>query len=423
MKRQAKAPLRPIRQSSQYNCMCASMSMCLEAIGVPPEECTTELVNKVMGAQPMKGAAWEQALACSQHYGAIATLRVPSTVRQLKEWTDQGVAVMIAWNPHDRDWSHASVVFDVTEDEAGELTVHVADPNCPDPEQTTVVMSAKDFYDKWYEKWPSYLVRRPAMAVEREISREGRQMKASLQTAVGDSLVPVCLGGGIVDPEAVADRYLEARAKKKKKPRSEKDKLKIPKAPKGRDPYAQAAKERKTTPGHKRRERGRAVERGHSRKPKHKGQRSWAASVNNVVRMRLALNKHEEHALGIAAASRGWMDYSEMVDHLTMSLNTPRSQKEQTASAILPGLVRQGFLEQRGGERGKLRISDNGRRRITGSVKLGCTGGACSCGGSCGCSHTEYPSNTGAVAEPVFADPSNIAARFLRGDPHVPDSH
>ena len=148
------------------------MMMCLRANGLDTSE---DEVNKVMGARPMKGAAWEEALACSQHYGMRATLTVPATVAQLKEWTDRGVPVMIAWNPEGREWSHASVVFDV--DDNGD--VYVADPNIPNPEKTVRVVSTDDFYGKWYEKWPNYLVRRPAMAVEREITPDGRQVMAS----------------------------------------------------------------------------------------------------------------------------------------------------------------------------------------------------------------------------------------------------
>lgn len=170
--RTAKAEVLPIRQRTQYSCMATSMTMCLQALG---HECNEDEVNKVMGATPMKGAAWEHALATAQHYGCRATLTSPCTVPQLKEWTDRGVPVMIAWNPEGREWSHASVVFDV--DDQG--NVHVADPNIPDPEETVRVVPKGEFYKKWYEKWPRYLVRRPAMAIEREISPEGRQMRAS----------------------------------------------------------------------------------------------------------------------------------------------------------------------------------------------------------------------------------------------------
>lgn len=165
--------------------------MALKAVGLPCAGGEDE-VNKVMGAAPMRGAAWEQALACAQHYGCRATLTVPATVRQLKAWTDAGSPVMIAWNPEGRDWSHASLVYDVTEGppsidpasmtlegEGPGFYVWVADPNIPHPDKTTRVVHEDTFYKKWYEKWPNYMVRRPAMAIEREISADGRQVMAS----------------------------------------------------------------------------------------------------------------------------------------------------------------------------------------------------------------------------------------------------
>tara|TARA_Y100000310_G_scaffold338820_1_gene429578 strand:- start:438 stop:1250 length:813 start_codon:yes stop_codon:yes gene_type:complete len=174
--RTAKADVAPMRQRTQYSCMATSMTMCLQALGYDVNE---DEVNKVMGARPMKGAQWEHALATAQHYGCRSTLVVPSTVLQLKEWTDAGNPVMIAWNPENRDWSHASVVFDVTPCEEHEFDVHVADPNCPDPDDTVRVVPKKEFYKKWFEKWPDYLVRRPAMMVTREVTPDGRQVMAS----------------------------------------------------------------------------------------------------------------------------------------------------------------------------------------------------------------------------------------------------
>lgn len=161
------------------------MSMCLQALGYAHAD--EDEVNKVMGALPMQGASWEQALACAQHYGCRATLTTPSTVRQLKEWTDRGVPVMIAWNPEGRDWSHASVVFDVSED----MQVSVADPNIPDPDETVRVLSSAEFYKTWYEKWPNYLVRRPACAIEREITPDGRQIMASRKLTANNLLQEV----------------------------------------------------------------------------------------------------------------------------------------------------------------------------------------------------------------------------------------
>lgn len=172
MRRTAKAAVDPVRQRTQYSCMSCSMMMCLRANGL---SCDEDEVNKVMGARPLKGAAWEHALACGQHYGMRCTLTCPSTVDQLKSWTDNRIPVMIAWNPEGRPWSHASVVFDV--DDQG--NVYVADPNIPDPRETVRVIPTGEFYKLWYEKWPDYLIRRPAMAVEREITPAGRQVMAS----------------------------------------------------------------------------------------------------------------------------------------------------------------------------------------------------------------------------------------------------
>lgn len=182
MRKSAQADVNPVRQRTQFSCMATSMMMCLQALG---HKCDEDEVNFVMGATPTKGAAWEQALATAQHYGCRATLTVPSTVKQLKQWTDAGIPVMIAWNPEGREWSHASVVFEVDDD----FNVHVADPNIPDPDETVRIVPKAEFYQKWYEKWPKYLVRRPAMAVEREITSEGRQVMASSKAKTSASRV------------------------------------------------------------------------------------------------------------------------------------------------------------------------------------------------------------------------------------------
>lgn len=173
--------------------MASSMTMCLRALGFSNE--SEDTVNRVMGAQPMRGASWESALACAQHYGCRATLVVPATIPMLKAWTDVGTPIMIAWNPEGRDWSHASAVYDVTdrpdgvpegctiEGEGPGLYVWVADPNIPHPEKTTRIVQEDLFYKRWFEKWPDYLVRRPALAIEREITPDGRQVRASMRTA------------------------------------------------------------------------------------------------------------------------------------------------------------------------------------------------------------------------------------------------
>lgn len=174
----AKADVIPVRQQNQYNCMTTSLAMALRALGVPDEECDVQRVNKVVGAMPLRGAAWEPLLAAATHFGMRATLTLPSTVRQLKQWTDAGIPVVIAWNPENREWSHASLVFDVDDD----LNVYVADPNIPDPDETVRVVPKAEFYGKWYEKSPQgFLIRRPACAIQREITADGRQVMASRQ--------------------------------------------------------------------------------------------------------------------------------------------------------------------------------------------------------------------------------------------------
>jgi hypothetical protein len=97
----------------------------------------------------------------------------------LKEWTDKGVPVIIAWNPEGRPWSHASVVADVTDGPDGRY-VHVMDSNIPNPDKTFRILHEDEFCAKWGEKVSdSLIVRRPACAVEREVTVEGRQVRAS----------------------------------------------------------------------------------------------------------------------------------------------------------------------------------------------------------------------------------------------------
>lgn len=198
MGKQAKADVTPVRQRTQYTCMSTSMMMCLKANGL---DVTEDDVNKVMGARPMQGASWEDAIACAQHFGCRATLICPSSIEMLKMFTDRGVPVMIAWNPEGRDWSHASVVFDVD----SKLQVHVADPNIPNPKKTTRVVGEDEFYGKWSEKWPNYLVRRPAMAIEREIDVDGNPTPGiSSAQAQAKSLAKTASQPG---PSRVARRY------------------------------------------------------------------------------------------------------------------------------------------------------------------------------------------------------------------------
>lgn len=173
------ANLMPLRQRTQFTCVAASTSMALAALGL--RDCDEDSVNRVLGAAPLKGASWEHVLATAQHYGVRATLTVPATLSQVKAWTDAGKPVLIGWNPEGREWSHASVIFDVQPCPTHGFMVHVADPNCPDPEQTVRIVPKGEFYAKWYEKFPNYLVRRPALMLEREVTPEGRQVMANMK--------------------------------------------------------------------------------------------------------------------------------------------------------------------------------------------------------------------------------------------------
>ena len=170
------ANVKPRRQTTQFSCVAASLSMGLEAIGIM--ESREEQVNKVLGALPIQGASWEQCAAAANHYGCRTTLVVPATLNMVRGWTDAGFPVLIGWNPEGREWSHASLVFDVDDQ-----FVYVADSNIPDPSQTVRKVTHQEFYGKWYEKYNGYMVRRPAMKLEREISPDGRQMVASQKVA------------------------------------------------------------------------------------------------------------------------------------------------------------------------------------------------------------------------------------------------
>lgn len=197
----AAAAVIPVRQRTQYSCMAASMAMALNALGI---QTTEDEVNRVMGCAPMQGASWEEALACAQHYGVRGTLVVPATLAQLKAWTDAGSPVMIGWNPEGRDWSHASLVFDVSP----EGLVSVADPNIPDPDQTVRLVPREEFYRKWAEKWPRYMVRRPALALEREVSPEGRQVTAGAKErrSLRDRMRSLRMKNGPQNPGTSSDR-------------------------------------------------------------------------------------------------------------------------------------------------------------------------------------------------------------------------
>ncbi len=167
-----KVKIRPIRQQTQFTCVSASISMALNALGF---NLTESDIDQIVKAKPMDGADWINIISCLQHFGCRSSLVVPSTINQLKQWTDQGKPVLICWNPENKPWSHASVVFDVQDDGKGNVKVFVADPNMPNPNETVRIVDANTFYSKWIEKDVLPIIRRSALFVDREIDSHGRQ--------------------------------------------------------------------------------------------------------------------------------------------------------------------------------------------------------------------------------------------------------
>lgn len=187
----ARANVDPVRQRTQYSCVSASLAMALKAVGV---RCDEDSVDEILGAVPGHGSAWDQAIGAAQHFGARVTLVCPCTIERLKEWTDANVPVLIGWCPEGRPWGHASCVFDVKDDG----TVLVADPNIPNPEQVVREVPREDFYRKWYEPGQSYLVRRTAMAIERDIPRGGKTASRD-DSPLGNAVQLLLLGSAPPD--------------------------------------------------------------------------------------------------------------------------------------------------------------------------------------------------------------------------------
>ena len=342
MNRTAKANVNPVRQRTQYSCMSASMTMCLRALD---HDVTEDEVNRVMGARPMKGAAWEQALACAQHYGCRATLTMPSTVEQLKAWTDAGVPIMIAWNPEGRPWSHASVVFHVDDD----LNVHVADPNIPNPKKTVRVVSEDDFYGKWYEKFPDYLVRRPACAIEREITVSGENVRMASKSFVSAST-----------RQARGFSMLTAKKKKKKKPQSMKTRMKVDKTqPKTRNDLAKDMAEGKLYGGgaagtHHNRKRD--VAKGRSRKQKHK--KDWSKD-SNLQTMLNRLAAADEKLFDRAAMLLQYMNERAALKEL---LSDGVSRQDAFLAVKAGKLLNESRMKRRSHQKRASRVRDNSGR-------------------------------------------------------------
>ena len=161
-----RANVRPRRQRTQYSCMAASLAMAMQAQGLDLSE---DQVNQVLAASPRNGATWQQLFDAASHFGFRTTFVAPATIEQLREWTDRGLAVVIGWNPDNKPWWHASVVFDV--DDRG--NVYVADPNLNDPRRTVRVLTSAEFYRVWHDRESDAIIRRPAAVIEREVDVDG----------------------------------------------------------------------------------------------------------------------------------------------------------------------------------------------------------------------------------------------------------
>ncbi len=277
MKKRAKAKVDPIRQRTQYTCVATSILMALRALG---KDLNEDQVNRILGAEPKKGARWEEALATIQYFGCRGTLTAPSTLGQIKGWTDQGLPVLIAWNPEGRPWSHASVVFHVEQgppetwaegvgDDAqiqgsGEgMYVWVADPNIPNPSKMYRIVHEQEFYEKWGEDWGDFIVRRPALVVSVEVDAGGRQVMASNKS------------GG----------RKGKRPQRVNQPKDPREKYRVRgKAPKDRNEIAEAlaANRGQGNPG-PHHNRSKDVAKGRSRKPKHRGKSDWKQAETAVA--------------------------------------------------------------------------------------------------------------------------------------------
>ena len=323
MEKSAKANVIPKRQRTQYSCMTTSVSMCLQALG--NEYADEETVNKTLGAMPMRGACWEQALACCSHYGFRSTLIVPATLPQLKEYLDQGFPIVIAYNPEGKDWSHASVIFDIDD----ELNVHIADPNMADPDETVRVMSKNDFYKVWNEPYNGYTIRRPAMVIQPEISKDGRQLLASyFNKSKGDTPMSKNasdLGKLSEELSLLSEQMIMGKKKpKKSKPTTKKEKKKLTgKPPKQRDEAARFLAENRSrglgSGSHKNKQN---YSRGKSRNPKHKGRKQ-----DRQYSLQQPLQTRPDYGVRNAELEEQAMKMSEL-DMLAMELEARIKSKE-----------------------------------------------------------------------------------------------
>jgi hypothetical protein len=333
MKKSAKANVIPKRQRTQYTCMTTSVSMCLQALGHPHAD--EDTVNKTLGAMPMRGACWEQALACCNHYGFRSTLIVPATLPQLKQYTDQGFPIIIAYNPEGKDWSHASVIFDIDD----ELNVHIADPNMADPDETVRVMSKSDFYKVWSEPYNGYTIRRPAMVIQPEISSDGRQLLASYFNKGDKQMSKKASDLGKLSEELsmLSEQMIMSKKKpKKSQPTTKKEEKKLTFTPKPpRNEAARALAENRSrgdgSGAHKNKQ---DFARGKRRNPKHKNRREYS--------LQQPLSTRPDYGVRNAELEEQAMKMSEL-DMLAMELEARIKSKENHSDKEVQESIDQHF--------------------------------------------------------------------------------
>lgn len=178
-RRKAYADVDPRRQRTQYTCAAASIAMAFHSLG--RVRVTEDVVAPHLLDAEGKGASWESMIGVCQFLGGRATMVAPALLSDVRRATDAGQAVVIAWNPNNRPWSHASVVIHVTD-----THVEVADPNLPNPDQLTRTLTHDEFYAVWYEQWSDFLFRRPALFIENEVNTMGQPTRkaSSLDAAL-----------------------------------------------------------------------------------------------------------------------------------------------------------------------------------------------------------------------------------------------
>jgi hypothetical protein len=167
-------------------------------------------------------------------------------------------------------------------------------------------MPKSEFYSKWYEKWPNYLVRRPALMLDHEITPDGRQVMAS---------------SNISSVERVLEAFETVEAGRKRKQPQEVRMKKDPNAPlrgegkRGPNPHAKWLAENRgfMNPGAHKNPEQRARGPMRKRKKKERVQDAWDSgrlARNVVARLRVV-----ERVKAAATTKDDWK-FSREIEHL-----------------------------------------------------------------------------------------------------------